>query len=47
MRLSTPSAEAIRTTNWLPLGDGYFEAVLAGVGHGALYKFVLDGIDLP
>ncbi len=28
-------------------GGGYFEAALAGVGPGALYKFVLDGRELP
>lgn len=38
----------VRATHELePLGDGYFQSFVAGVGAGALYWFVLDGRRLP
>jgi maltooligosyltrehalose trehalohydrolase len=47
LRLFADAARATRTLALRPLGDGWFEEHVAGVGPGALYKLVLDGRELP
>jgi maltooligosyltrehalose trehalohydrolase len=47
VRLYDAELRVLRTEPLGALGEGYHEAVLAGVGPGALYKLVLDGRELP
>ncbi|HEX6245528.1 MAG TPA: malto-oligosyltrehalose trehalohydrolase [Polyangiales bacterium] len=47
VRLYRDADTALRTLPLDALGPGYFEALAEDVGHGALYKFVLDGRELP
>jgi maltooligosyltrehalose trehalohydrolase len=47
VRLFDHDQRVLRGEPLAPTGDGYYEAVLSGIGPGALYKFVLDGRELP
>lgn len=47
VRLLKGEGQPVATCELTARGDGYFAAELAGVGPGALYKFVLDGRELP
>jgi maltooligosyltrehalose trehalohydrolase len=49
VRLYAPGGRALGTHDLAasPGIDGHFEGEVAGVGHGALYKFVLDDRELP
>lgn len=49
VRLQGPDGRALGTHELArhPAAAGHFEADVPGVGHGALYKFVLDGRELP
>jgi maltooligosyltrehalose trehalohydrolase len=47
VRLFDADLRPLRTEPLSPLGGGYHVGLLAGVGPGALYKFVLDGRELP
>jgi maltooligosyltrehalose trehalohydrolase len=47
VRLFEDEHTALRTLPLHALSPGYHEALLEDVGHGALYKFVLDGRELP
>jgi maltooligosyltrehalose trehalohydrolase len=51
VRLFAPDGRALATHEMKPLGGGFFEAALEtereGVGHGALYKFVLGDQAFP
>jgi maltooligosyltrehalose trehalohydrolase len=47
VRLFRDPATPLATLPMHALSPGYFEALLEDVGHGALYKFVLDGRELP
>jgi maltooligosyltrehalose trehalohydrolase len=46
VRVFTPDGTSFDDHEMQPLGAGYFGAAVPGVGHGALYKFVLDGREL-
>jgi maltooligosyltrehalose trehalohydrolase len=47
VRLHDVDGRAPRTIPLAARGDGYHEGEVEGVGHGALYKFVLDGREFP
>src|SRR5689334_12325054 len=47
VRLYSDADTALETLPMHARGDGYFELFAEGVGHGALYKFVLDDRELP
>jgi maltooligosyltrehalose trehalohydrolase len=47
VRLYDGEGQATATVPLTDVGNGYHEGEVAGVGHGALYKFVLDGRELP
>jgi maltooligosyltrehalose trehalohydrolase len=47
VRLYDPDGRATSTVPLLARGDGYHQADVDGVGHGALYQFVLDGKEYP
>jgi maltooligosyltrehalose trehalohydrolase len=47
VQLYDESGKAIATHPMSAAGEGFYEARLAGVGAGALYRFVLDGRPLP
>ncbi len=47
VRLFSPSGEAIADHALEPGPEGHFEVEVPGVGPGTLYKFVLDGRELP
>jgi maltooligosyltrehalose trehalohydrolase len=47
LRLFGASGGTVREIDAAPRGDGRFEVHAAGVGPGALYKFVLDGDEVP
>jgi maltooligosyltrehalose trehalohydrolase len=47
VRLFDADLRVLRTEPLIPGANGYHEAVLDGIGPGALYKFVLDGRELP
>src|SRR4051812_12816810 len=47
VRLFAPNRTPVVTHPMRPLGGGYFDLELAGVGHGALYKLVVDDRELP
>jgi maltooligosyltrehalose trehalohydrolase len=47
VRLFADGNRALRTEELVRGEDGVFAATLAGVSAGALYKFVLDGVELP
>ena len=47
VRLFDGAGRPQRTERLEPLGEGLFVRTLAGVGPGALYKFVLDDRELP
>jgi maltooligosyltrehalose trehalohydrolase len=47
LRLFRDPSTPLRSVPLDPLGPGYFEVLAEDVGHGALYKFVLDGRELP
>jgi len=47
VRLYSPRGAVLGTHELMALGDGYFQGEQEGVAHGALYKFVLDGRELP
>jgi maltooligosyltrehalose trehalohydrolase len=47
VRLFDANARAIDSHAMKSRGGGLFELTLEDVGHGALYKFVLDGKELP
>lgn len=47
VRLYTADGTAAREHELEAKGDARFEGVVEGVGHGALYNFVLDGLELP
>jgi len=46
VRVATDAAQSARTAALHPQGEGVFAAELAGVGHGARYAFVLDGVEV-
>src|SRR5690349_12656273 len=46
VRLFAEDGTSLGDFEMQPLGGGYFGAVVPGVAHGALYKFVLDGREL-
>ena len=47
VRLYDANGHATQTYELTPMGDGMFEQTVSGVGDGALYKFVVDGNELP
>lgn len=47
VRLLAPGGAPVATHEMASAGDGHFEARVEGVGHGALYEFVLDGARFP
>ena len=47
VRLYDVDGRANATHQMEPRGGGLFEATIPGVGHGARYKFVLDGEEYP
>lgn len=47
VRLYDPAGVPLGTHPLTALGDGYFSRELEGVGHGALYKFLLDDREFP
>jgi maltooligosyltrehalose trehalohydrolase len=47
VRLFGPSGEVLETLPLVAQDDGVFAADVAGAGVGTLYKFVLDGQELP
>ena len=47
LRLFSGSGATLDTIAMQAQGNGYFALELAGIGHGARYKFVLDGRELP
>src|SRR4051794_12426662 len=47
VRLFDAELHVLRTAPLTPTGGGYHEGTFPGVGPGALYKFVVDGRELP
>jgi maltooligosyltrehalose trehalohydrolase len=47
VRLYAADGASSRDHELRQLGDAHFEAVVEGVGHGALYNFVVNGRELP
>lgn len=47
LRLYEDAKTPLDTLPMHPVDDGYFELFAEGVGHGALYKLVLDGAEYP
>ncbi len=47
VRLFDAARKSTRTEALEPLGSGFFEVHLEGVGPGVLYMFVLDGDEVP
>jgi maltooligosyltrehalose trehalohydrolase len=47
VRILSPDRSAARDVPLIPEGDGYFEADVGDVGAGTLYRFLLDGREVP